>query len=136
MTNTLNEELFNGYKYMRKLLKSFSFSQYPQDLYISSLLMELVSLTRSAITILQQEVVPKRRLRQVLACLYRSNIAFESTFHEWAKHARVRDSVNLQGIFQREVTANLIKKHVTLSIPEVEKLYSIYELRGMFPNRR
>lgn len=137
LKDTLNDELYKSYKYMKNLLKSFSFSQHPHDLYISSLLMEVVSLTKSTIMIVQQEVVAKRRLRQVLTILSRSYVAFENAFHEWMMSAKLRDPANIHMIFLKEQTAKLIDKHLKLSIPELEKLYNNKEfLRGIDRNRR
>ncbi|PMC34874.1 hypothetical protein CJ195_21760 [Bacillus sp. UMB0899] len=136
MIGTLNDDLFKSYKYMKNLLRHFSFSQHPHDLYISSLLREVVSLTRSTIMIVQQEVVAKRRLRHVLAILSRSYVAFANAFHEWKMSAKLRDPANIQLILQREQTAKLIDKHLKLSIPEIEKMFSKEVLRGIVRNRR
>lgn len=117
----VKDELINSYKYMKKLLKHYSYSQHPNDLYISSLLMELVSLTKSTIMILQQEVVAKRRLRHALTVLFRSYVVFKNAFHEWVKIAYVSEPAKIQVIFQRVVLANYIEKHVTLAIQGIEE---------------
>ncbi len=117
----VKDELINSYKYMKRLLKHYSYSQHPNDLYISSLLMELVSLTRSTIMISQQEVVAKRRLRHALTVLFRSYVAFKNAFNEWAKNANVNEPAKKQVIFQRVVLANYIEKHVTLAIQGIEE---------------
>ncbi|WP_368658998.1 hypothetical protein AB3Z07_07915 [Metabacillus halosaccharovorans] len=117
----MKDELINSYKYMKKLLKHYSYSQHPNDLYISSLLMELVSLTKSTIMILQQEVVAKRRLRHALTVLFRSYVVFKNAFHEWVKIAYVSEPAKIQVIFQRVVLANYIEKHVTLAIQGIEE---------------
>lgn len=117
----VKDELINSYKYMKKLLKHYSYSQHPNDLYISSLLMELVSLTKSTIMILQQEVVAKRRLRHALTVLFRSYVVFKNAFHEWVKNANVNEPAKIQVIFQRVVLANYIEKHVTLAIQGIEE---------------
>ncbi len=107
---------------MKKLVKYFSFRQQPHDLYVSNLLMELVTLTRSTIKILQHEEVAKRRLRHAINFLFRSYIAFENAFKEWAKNAKMREPAHIQGIFQSELTAKLIDRHLTEAIPEIEKM--------------
>ncbi|WP_226527725.1 hypothetical protein [Metabacillus niabensis] len=117
----MKDELINSYKYMKKLIKHYSNSQHPNDLYISSLLMELVSLTRSTIMILQQKVVAKRRLRHALTVLFRSYVAFKNAFNEWVKNANLNEPAKKQVIFQREVLANYIEKHVIVAIQGIEE---------------
>ncbi len=117
----VKDELINSYKYMKKLLKQYSYSQHPNDLYISSLLMELVSITRSTIMILQQEVIAKRGLRHALTVLYRSYVAFKNAFYGWVKITYVSEPANIQVIFQREIMVNFIEKHVRLAIQSIEE---------------
>lgn len=134
MTEALSGELFNSYRYMKKMLRDFSVSQHPHERYISSLLMELVTLTRATITILKQETVAKRRLRQAIAILYRSYSVFENAFYDWVMNAKLHAPANYQGILQKELAAKSIDRHLTLAIRMMEKLYSNVELRGILPD--
>ncbi len=135
MTEALNEELYKSYKYIKILLRDFSASHHLPNQYITSLLTELVTLTRTTITMLHQETVAKRRLRQAISTLYRSYYFFEIAFHEWVRNAKLQEPANLHVILQREVTARFIERHIRSAIPEMAKMYSSYELRGMVPNR-
>lgn len=130
----VKDELINSYKYMKELLKHYSYSQHADDLYISSLLMELVSLTRSTIMLSQQEVIAKRRLRHALTVLFRSYVAFKNAFNEWAKNANVNEPAKIQVNFQRVVLANYIEKHVTLAIQGIEE-FTGNELSGKINKR-
>lgn len=135
MTEALSGELYKSYRSMKKMLRDFSVSHHPNERFISSLLMELVTLTRAAITMLQQETVGKRRFRQGIATLYRSYSDFEKSFHEWAINAKYHNTLNFQWIFQREMEAKNIERHLTIAIREMKKLYSNVELRGIVPDR-
>lgn len=135
MTEALSGELYKSYRSMKKMLRDFSVSHHPNERFISSLLMELVTLTRAAITMLQQETVGKRRFRQGIATLYRSYSDFEKSFHEWAINAKYHNTMNFQWIFQREMEAKNIERHLTIAIREMKKLYSNVELRGIVPDR-
>ncbi|HZH61935.1 MAG TPA: hypothetical protein VEY70_20650 [Metabacillus sp.] len=135
MTEALSGELYNSYRSMKKMLRDFSVSQHQNERYISTLLMELVTLTRTAITMLQQDTVAKRRFRQAIATLYRSYTDFERAFHEWAINAKFHNTINFQWMFQMEMEAKSIDRHLTIAIREMGKLYSNVELRGMVPDR-
>lgn len=135
MTEALSGELYNSYRSMKKMLRDFSVSHHPNERFISSLLMELVTLTRAAITMLQQETVGKRRFRQGIATLYRSYSDFEKSFHGWALNAKFYNTMNFQWIFQREMEAKNIERHLTIAIREMKKIYSNVELRGIVPDR-